>query len=78
MDLRLERAGSALHPGEIVHLFRYRNTGGGATMTVSRSGIVRQVRPARPPGGLPRLGAGPPLPRHSSGSNALKPVSSAA
>jgi hypothetical protein len=37
----------AVHPGEIVRPFRQRSTRG-ATMAVSRSGTVRQVRP--PPG----------------------------
>ena len=51
---------------------------GGRPFVVSRSGTVRQVRPIPAPRHFPRLEAGPRLPRHSSGSSALKPVSSAA
>jgi hypothetical protein len=52
--------------GEIVRPFLYRGSRD-ATVTVSRSGIARQVRPIRPPGGSPRLGAGPhPVPAPSS------------
>jgi hypothetical protein len=71
-----QRAG-AVHPGEIALASRHGATRG-ATICGQRSGTVRQVRPNPAPRHFPRLGAGPPLPRHSSGSSALKPVSSAA
>jgi hypothetical protein len=54
MDLRLERADPRFTQ---VKSFTRSDTEirGARPMTVSRSGVVRQVRPVRPPGGFPQV-----------------------